>query len=357
MPAPRIGRSALDRKKQEAGVTLDLSPDEIARLEAEKAEILRSLRSGVRPEPVSTEEPAPAAAPSEPAATAWHPIPAAQLTEISAELAQAQAEIAEAERQWDERVKAMKAEYDARLAELRAKQHDAQRRADAARAAAEADELAQRAASVEAERRRAEAEAKADQERQRQATRERLQPLVDKAQARLAQLRDVEARYGSALEALTADAPVTWSASLRVRYEQRVAIPAGELRQTLSRTMRGLQNRIDDAGKILVKYTGTPDQRREVSQLIYELGLMTHGAARDFVELIADLTQEVRAIEEAARAWSGEPEVVVVAVPGAVRQEKARQLGAGIGAEEAEALKAAAALDQQTHATMGGDII
>lgn len=178
------------------------------------------------------------------------------------------------------------------------------------------------------------------------ATAARLQPLVEKAKVTLAAVKELFRQHEEAITLLASstwqDAPPEWSPELRLRAQTRVFVPAGKLLGQFRSFLAGIPKTVAEAERVIsIGYWHDSSWPSTVTQAEWELG---HQTKTD--DIIASLTndlkvlnQELERVEEFAKEFSGRtPEVVVTLMSGAERRGR-------VG----EALERAKHGDLQTH--------
>jgi hypothetical protein len=259
---------------------LDLSPDEIAQLEAEKQALVASIRAS-RPTEADVADAVPVVEgdieiPSSPELEAA----AAAVAEVNAEIAAFEAERKANEKRRIEEEKAAKLAHEARVAGLKAK-HDA---AEAVR-----QQALQKQASVELKLRAEKARQAAARELERRARvqsdlneqlRARVQPVLDGCRTELAELeqfaKDNEDTLASLWKQNWKSCPATWPMDLRLEFQREVSGKAYQLFMDLRRSLDAYPRHIKTLEDII---RDGHDEGREgfIVQSLYEASISRPG--------------------------------------------------------------------------------
>jgi len=288
---------------RELQLQLPLTPAEIAALEREKASLLSELRgrASMHPRPVSVAPVAlePIVLPPSPELQAV----TADVDEIEAEIDKLERERVQTERERRATEKAAEDAHKVRVAWLNEKR---------AAAEAKARELRQLQAAAELQLLSEQASVEEVQERQRQrATWQektdtlvvaRLKPVFDVARGVRAELEAIITPQIPTLNRLSGmtykSAPSTWPGELRIEFEQKVAIPAQRISREFAAMLRGLDERITDAGTILS--TGWSDNAEfptELRHVVTDLGYASE-YVRSVRETLVEMNDKLHSIFE-----------------------------------------------------------
>jgi hypothetical protein len=262
---------------------IELSPEEIAALEAEREQLVAQIRSS-RPVESDVEIEVPAEGDIEIPSSPELEAAAAVVAGVDAEIAALETERKAAEKQRAEQIKAEAAAHQAKVDELRRK-HDA---AEAAR-----QQALQKQASIELKQRAEKARQAATKELERRVAaqsdrnerfRARVQPVIDNCRKELAELDQFAEENMKTLTDLSRQSartcPATWEPALRMEFQREVSGNAYRLMMDLKRSLDGFPRHLKTLEDFL--RDGYDEAReQEYVQALYEASISRPGVPGD----------------------------------------------------------------------------
>jgi hypothetical protein len=345
-----------------------LSPEEVARLNEEKADLARDLArkragrdSGVVANIDAAEDIEHLGNPrarragarrnieAQPAQPQPTPPTASELNSANAaveaaedELRQLELQRKKLERERAEQKRLEEQEHEARRAAMRQRINDAEAVARQARQAHAAAQLASQVEAAELEAARVEAQRRSDVAQKNQRLRERVQPVLDRAVATYRKLKALENEHRPTLDKLAAmswdKTPATWPGGTRVAWHAEVNDVAIKRRHELHLMLVGLGQNINSARSLLASgWSPDPGFPAETNEAIRLLSY-SDDYVRVVEEGLADLHRRLQDIfDRASFDPRAVPDAIVNIVPADLRASamaEARQRAAEAGQQQ-----------------------
>jgi hypothetical protein len=274
-----------------------LTPEETARRQAEKAQLLASLRGAIPDRPVPD---APPSVGEEPVIIETSPALVAATAAVEsadADILALEQEQKALDREHAEAKKVTEAAHKAKLDELRQRRNTAEAEAKRQRHLQAGVELAARVRVQEAEAVRERERQQASADEQKAALAARVQPLLGRAKAMQVELTALNQRYRPMLEKLVRltwqDTPSAWPNELRVEWNNVIPSAAESLLRALS--LQSCMTWIPAGEKIV---DGIVTDGQQIEETVHYLGYLNGDLIRVIREQIADLNARLASIHE-----------------------------------------------------------